>query len=170
MELRTLELAETWALLISIVSSISTVFFFSYFSGVVVSLPPGRFFSIAMSLVLRAAIFNSLSSTVSSRRNFSHGIFANLCRTTLVRVPDSDVPRHNKWFTVLKAIPHLSQTNAFHAAHGSVTQGRKIVGSWQLWEVVSVIDWTGCQARSGIQQSVFCAVQACDHESPLGWW
>ena len=44
--------------------------------------------SIAIGLVLRASILKSLSTTLSSRRNISQGTFANLCRTTLVRVPD----------------------------------------------------------------------------------
>ena len=42
---------------------------------------------------------------------------------------------------------NLSQTNAFHAASSGVAQCRKIPRPWQQWEVVSVIDWTGCQGQ-----------------------
>ena len=45
--------------------------------------------SIAMAFVLTAAILRSLSRTLLSRRNFNQGTFANLCRTTLDRVPAS---------------------------------------------------------------------------------
>ena len=124
--------------------------------------------SIAIGLVLRASILTSLSRTLSSRRNISQGTLANLCRTTLVRVPGQSMLMLLSFFAcrtsmfapvthsveMIKFVTfatchvttngsplsrryhHVSQTNAFHAASGGVTQGRKIVGPRQQWDVV----------------------------------
>ena len=89
MELRAAELDEVCALWISTVSSTPSVSFFFFRRVCLSSLE--SISSIAVGLVLRAAILNSLSSTVSFRRNFSQGTFANLCKITRVKVPDRSV-------------------------------------------------------------------------------
>ena len=131
--------------------------------------------SIDIGLVPRAAILRPLSCTVSSRRNFNQAPFANLCRTTLVRVPE----RSLTFFACLTSmfapgvsvemIKFVTFTTCHVTTNGSPFS-RRYPACLRPWEIVSVIVWTGYQTRSRIQQHVFCSVQACDHESPLGWF
>ena len=79
-----------------------------------------------------------------------------------------DEPCHHKRFKVLKAISNFSQPNALHAASNGVAQSRKIVGSWQQWKVVGVVDGQDVKPDPESNRAYF-APSACDHENPLGW-
>ena len=67
-----------------------------------------------------------------------------------------------------KSVSDFFLSEAFHATSNNVTQDWQVCRSRQQWEIVGIIDWAGRQARSRIQQRVFCSVQALNHESLLG--
>ena len=128
------------------------------------------------------------------RINFYQGTFANLCRTTFVRVHDLSMIMLFSFFAcvtsmfapvsdsveVIKFVTfatcHVTTNHSPFSSRYPTCLGLMhstlppvaLLKSDKLREIVNVIDWAGCQARSRFQQRVLCSVQACNHENFLG--